>query len=236
MRHFLTRLIFLLVVINSNGQEFKETINTLTEKEKSEGWQLLFDGISLDNWKVFNGGAVTGWKIKDGILYNSGKGSDHSEDIITKQKFSDFILTLDWQISAQSNSGIFYRVEEGLTDAIYKSGPEYQLLDDEGWQRPLNPDQYSGANYAMHVPVDAKVKPLGEWNQTKIVVQGSHAEHWLNGTKVVEYEFWSDDWTARKNQGKWKDEPYYGGAKEGRIGLQDHGGQTMFRNIKIKGL
>ena len=135
IRLVLTLLIFLLIGTICNGQERKDRINTLTEKEKAEGWQLLFDGSSFDNWKVFNGGEVKGWKVVEGVLYNSGNGRDHGGDIITKEKFSDFILTLEWKINEKSNSGIFYRVEEGLTDAIYKSGPEYQLLDDKGWGR-----------------------------------------------------------------------------------------------------
>lgn len=218
------------------NQYNNKMINTLTRQEKDEGWQLLFDGSSLDNWKIFNDGKVMGWKVKDGVLYNSGVGSDHGGDIITDAKFSDFILELEWKISEKSNSGIFYHVEEGLTDAIYQSGPEYQLLDDKGWPTPLNPDQYTGANYAMHAPINSKVKPTGQWNHTKIVVKGAHVEHWLNGSKVVKYQLWNNDWEARKNKSKWKDEPYYGKAEEGHIGLQDHGGLTMFRNIKLKKL
>ena len=214
----------------------KEQINVLTPEEKAEGWQLLFDGKSLDNWKKFNDGEVQGWKIVDGILENSGVGSDHGGDIITKKNFKDFILTLEWKISPKSNSGVFYHVQENVVDAIYKSGPEYQLIDGKGWPDPLHDYQYSGAAYAMYPPQNAQVKPVGEWNFTKIVVKGPHVEHWLNGRKVVEYELWSEDWLKRKSEGKWKDEPYYGMAKEGHIGLQDHGGLTSFRNIKIKEL
>lgn len=223
-----------LSLLISCSQPAKKKINTLTRQEKEEGWQLLFDGKTLDNWKLFNDGEVKGWKIVDGVLRNSGKGSDHGGDIITKKNFRNFILTLEWKIDPQSNSGIFYHVQEGVTDAIYKSGPEYQLIDGKGWPDPLHPEQYTGADYAMYAPRQAEVKPVGEWNFTKIVVNGPHVEHWLNGKKVVEYELWSDDWKMRKSKSKWKDDPYYGIAKEGAIGLQDHGGLTQFRNIKIK--
>jgi hypothetical protein len=190
----------------------------------------------MDNWKTFNGGEVTGWKIIDGILHNSGVGSDYGGDIITKKQYTNFEVYLEWKIAPESNSGVFIRVQEGLCDAIYESGAEYQLIDDKGWPNKLNANQYSGANYAMHKPKNATVKPLNEWNSTHIVVNDSHVEHWLNGIKVVEYELWSDDWKARKAACKWAEKTHYGTAKSGHIGLQDHGGLTHFRNIKIKEL
>ncbi len=229
-----TIAIIFMIQLAGCTQQLKDEINTLTQKEKDEGWKLLFNGNTIDNWKIYNGGEVTGWIIKNGNLQNSGEGSDHGGDIITKEEFKNFVLTVEWKISEKSNSGIFFHVEEETVDAIYKSGSEYQLLDDKGWPDPLNKDQYSGANYAMYAPTDAEVKPIGEWNFTKILVNETHVEHWLNGKKVVEYELWSDDWIVQKSKGKWKDEPNYGMAKEGHIGLQDHGGLTKFRNIKIK--
>ena len=211
-------------------------INTLSEKEKQQGWELLFDGKSLNKWKTFNGGEVTGWKIVDGIMHNSGVGSDHGGDIVTKEEFQNFELCLEWKIAPESNSGIFIHVQEGITDAIYESGPEYQLIDDKGWPTKLKDSQYSGANYDMHAPVGAEVVPIDEWNKTRILVNGPHVEHWLNGNKVVEYELWSKEWKELKENSKWKDKPYYGISKKGYIGLQDHGGLTMFRNIKIRKL
>lgn len=213
-----------------------KNLNTLTNKEKQEGWELLFDGKSFDGWKTFNGGEVTGWEIIDGELHNSGVGSDHGGDIITKKQFENFELVLEWKIAPASYSGVFFHVQEGITDAIYESGPEYQLMVDKGWPDPLDDDQLSGANYAMHAPKNAKVKPLDEWNSIRLVVKNPHVEHWLNGKKVVEYDLWSDEWHAAKAAGKWADTPHYGEAKKGHIGLQDHGGLTMFRNIKIREL
>lgn len=229
-------LLILMASFLSCSKEQKEKLNTLTKKEKQEGWELLFDGKSLDNWKMFNGGEVTGWKIVDGILENSGVGSDHGGDIITKKQYGNFELYLEWRVTPESNSGIFYHVQEGITDAIYESGPEYQLIDDKGWPDKLEAYQYSGSNYAMNEPKDAEVVPVDEWNTTRIVVKNPHVEHWLNGKKVVEYDLWSDEWKAHKAKGKWKDAPHYGEAKEGHIGLQDHGGLTMFRNFKIREL
>lgn len=230
-------LAFLGLLSVSTGCSPKDSpINTLTKKEIAEGWELLFDGVSLNNWKTFNGGEVTGWRIIDGILHNSGVGSDHGGDIITKKEYQNFELYLEWKVAPESNSGIFFHCQEGIVNAIYESGPEYQLIDDKGWPTKLKDTQYSGANYDMHAPQNAEVAPLGEWNKTRLLVNGSHVEHWLNGRKVVEYELWSDDWKALKENSKWKEMPHYGAAKKGHIGLQDHGGLCMFRNIKIREL
>ncbi len=211
--------------------------NTLTKSEEKDGWQLLFDGQSTNGWRFFKGGKIEGWKVVDGVLYNSGKGSDHGGDIITDETFKDFELSLEWKIDSLSNSGIFYHVQElDSIHAIYESGPEYQLRDDVNARSTSLRSQYSGANYSMDEPIGAKVRQLGQWNETRIKVKGPHVEHWLNGVKVVEYELWTEDWLQHKNNGKWRNYPYYGMAKDGYIGLQDHGGLTQFRNIKIRKL
>lgn len=232
MRRIFVFLTVSIFCFNVFGQSVD--INTLTEKEKKEGWQLLFNGKNLDGWKTFQGKEISGWKVIDGVLNNSGVGSDHGGDIVTKARYQNFELYLEWKIAPQSNSGVFYHVNEKIGKAIYESGPEYQLLDDKGWPDKLHDDQYSGANYGMNPPVKSAVKPAGEWNQTRIVVDGTHVEHYLNGVKVVDYTLWDDAWKALKENGKWKDYPYYGLAKKGNIGLQDHGGLAQFRNIKIR--
>ncbi len=232
-RYILLSTILLFIVFATKAQEKK--INTLSEKEKQEGWELLFDGKTLNGWHTYGKkDTVIGWRVIDGVLYNSGKGSDHGGDIVTDRKFKNFELYIEWRIDYQSNSGIFYHVNEEAEDAIYKTGPEYQLLDDKNWPDKLKAYQYTGANYAMNAPVGAEVKPLDQYNVTRIIVNGPHVEHWLNGVKVVEYELWTKEWEKNKMNGKWKDFPNYGIFKTGNIGLQDHGGLTRFRNIKIK--
>ncbi len=223
-------------LISFSSADKETTMNSLSKTEVREGWELLFDGKSMDKWKMFNGGEVTGWTVVNGEMHNSGEGSDHGGDIVTKKEYENFELTLEWKIYPKSNSGIFYHVQEGVTKAIYESGPEYQLVDEKGWPDPLEKYQYTGSNYAMQAPQGAEVAPVGEWNTTRIVVRNPHVEHWLNGKKVVEYDLWTDEWKAEKQAGKWKDCPYYGMAKKGHIGLQDHGGLTVFRNIKIREL
>ena len=170
-------------------------------------------------------------------MYNSGIGSDYGGDIITNGIYKDFELSLEWKINPSSNSGIFYHVEElDSITKIYESAPEYQLLDDIGAKGEVSPLQLSGANYGMNAPQNVVLEPLGGWNKSRIIVKGDHVEHWLNGVKVVEYQWWSQDWQERKKNGKWKDYLYYGAGIEGHIGLQDHGGLTGFRNIKIRRL
>ncbi|MFZ5429152.1 MAG: 3-keto-disaccharide hydrolase [Bacteroidota bacterium] len=236
------RKIFLILatavfMASCGSQAPKEpAINTLTAAEVADGWQLLFNGNDLNNWKIYNGGDVTGWKIVDGVLHNSGVGSDHGGDIITREQYQSFELYLEWMVDTASNSGIFFNVVENVAPALYQSGPEYQLIDDYNWPGELDAKQMSGANYDMHAPVGAEVLGLDEWNKTRLIVNGPKVQHWLNGVKVVEYELWSDDWYKRKDNSKWKNETFYGAATQGHIGLQDHGGLTMFRNIKIRKL
>ncbi len=212
-------------------------MNTLTPEEKAAGWELLFNGKDFTGWEKYNGGEVTGWKVVNGILYNSGVGSDHGGDIITvKKDYKDFELYLEWKVDPKSNSGVFYHALNGF-DRIYKSGIEYQLIDGLGWPGKIHADQHSGALYAMYAPTDTTTeKPAGVWNKTRIVVKGPHVEHWLNGVKVVDCEMWSKDWYDRKAKSKWKNVKEWGEAKEGGIGLQDHGGLTQFRNFKIRRL
>lgn len=236
IQYFLT----CIIVIGTSCHGIAQQNNTLTEAEKKAGWELLFDGKSTNGWRFYKDGEIKGWKVVDGVLYNSGIGSDHGGDIITLEKFKDFELSLEWKVEHGSNSGIFYHVQElDSVHAIYESGPEYQLTDDINDADPkyqTEDTQFTGANYAMNAPIGAKVKPIGEWNITRILIKGSHVEHWLNGVKVVEYELWTPEWLQRKNNCKWKECPSYGIAKEGFIGLQDHGGLTGFRNIKIRRL
>jgi len=234
MKKLLVLFFAIIAFTTASAQNSKP--NTLTKEEKKEGWQLLFKGKDLEGWEKYTGEKVTGWKVIDGVLNNSGSGSaaDQGGDIVTKKKYANFELTLEWKIAPQSNSGIFYHVDQKAGKTMPESAPEYQLLDDKGWPDKLHDDQYTGANYAMNAPQNAAVKPVNEWNQTTIIVDGAHVQHFLNGVKVVDYQLWDADWLARKAKGKWKDYPAYGLAKKGNIGLQDHGGLTQFRNIKIK--
>ena len=212
--------------------------NSLTAAEKKDDWKLLFDGKSLDGWRMYQQKPADCWGVKEGILYCKGSKTDKSDlraDIVTTEKYENFELSIDWKIAPAGNSGIMYHVTED-NNAAYLSGPEYQLIDDEGFLEKLEDWQKTGADYAMYTTTSRPTKPVGEFNTTKIVVNGAHREHWLNGVKVLEFEAWTDDWNNRKTTGKWKDTPGYGMAKTGHICLQDHGSGVWFKNIKIRKL
>ena len=217
-----------------------QTQNTLTPAERTAGWRLLFDGKTTAGWHPFGMDAsvtpstANGWDVSDGTLVALGRGTETTTDIVTNEDYASFELLVDWKLAPQANSGIFFHVVEQGQKQIYATGPEYQLIDDDGWKGPLEKWQQTGANYAMHAPLAKAARPVGEWNQTRIVVNGDHVEHWLNGVKTSDYRLWTPEWRALKTNGKWKDYPAYGEAKQGKLGLQNHGNMSWFRNIKIR--
>jgi hypothetical protein len=223
---------------SENRAAMEPVANTLTEAEKTAGWKLLFNGTSLDGWRIYKGKESNTWGVVDGTLHCTGSTTDKSDmrgDLITNDQYENFELETDWKIAPQGNSGILYLVTEEY-DAPYMSGPEYQLIDDENFPEKLEDWQKSGANYAMNPPSKLAARPVGEWNHTKIVVNKGHVEHWLNGEKVVDTEMWTDEWQKNKTTGKWKDYKGYGVAKKGHICVQDHGSEIWFKNFKIREL
>jgi hypothetical protein len=208
--------------------------NTLTEKEKKEGWKLLFDGKTTKGWRRFKGkGMPDKWKVADGVLGFYPDDGKNGGDIVTTDKYANFELVLDWKISEGGNSGLMYRVSE-TEGAPYMTGPEYQLLDNAKHSDGKNPKTSAASCYALYAPSKDMTKPIGEWNRTRLVVNGNHVEHWLNGKKVVEYELGSDDWQKRVKASKFKDMAKFGKETKGHIDLQDHGNRVEFRNIKIR--
>lgn len=208
--------------------------NMLTDDEKAAGWQLLFDGSSTDGWRTYGQPGVTGWTIEEGVLMTAGGNGD----IMTEQQFENYELSLEWKISEGGNSGIIYNVVEDTAkySTTYATGPEYQLIDDEGYDAELTATQVSGSNYDMHPPSEKAAKGPGEFNTARIIVNQGKVEHWLNGVKVVSYELWTPEWKEMVQQSKWKDFPGYGIGQKGHIALQDHGDEVAFRNIKIREL
>ena len=196
------------------------------------GWRPLFDGKTTAGWRGFKKKEMpAGWSVIDGALTRGGKAGD----IVSIDQFGDFELTLEWKIAPGANSGLFYRVVE-TPDAgpMWQVAPEYQLIDDRGYKGPLKDTQKTAANYDLHPPGRDATKPAGEWNTTRIVVNGSHVEHWLNGAQIVTYELWTDEWKALVAESKFKDHPEYARARRGHIGIQDHGDRAAFKNIRIR--
>ena len=196
-------------------------------------WTTLFDGHGTDAWRGYKQETMpAGWTVVGDTLTKTGE----SNDIVTKGEYGDFELTLDWKLSPGGNAGIFYRGNEN-NERIYWSGPEYQLLDDARHPDGRSRLTAAGAAYGLYPSPAGVVKPAGEWNSTRIIAKGAHVEHWLNGTKLLEYELWSPDWEAKVRAskfGEWKD---YGRAARGHIGIQgDHDGTLSLRDIRIREL
>jgi hypothetical protein len=226
---------------DSKTEAGSDSTPTAATEPASEGeWIELFDGKSLAGWHGFNKtGTVPNWTVEDGALVCLGAAQDaHGGDIVSDRKFEDFELTWDWKVDKGSNSGVMYHVvEDPKYKAPYETGPEYQIIDDIGFPEKLEPWQQAGADYAMNVANEKKkLKPVGEWNSSKIVYDKGHVEHWLNGEKIVEFEVNSPEWKKEKAEGKWKDYPDYASAQTGAIALQDHGNKAYFKNIRIKEL
>ena len=206
------------------------TLNALTTAERAAGWRLLFDGKTTAGWRGWKMDSMpSGWQVVDGTL----KRVKPAADIITTDKFRNFELSLEWNIAKNGNSGIFYRASED-DDAIYWSAPEMQVLDDAGHPDGQSRLTAAGADYGLYPSPAGVVKPAGQWNQVRIVVNGKHVEHWLNGVKVVEYELGSPDWEAKVKASKFASHAHYGRNAEGYIGLQEHEYPVAFRNIKIR--
>ncbi len=220
----------LAAVVGLEAATAQEVMNALSPAEQAAGWRLLFDGKTVDAWRGYHKDSVpSGWQVVNGALTRVAEAGD----IITRDQFANFELTLDWKISSGGNSGIMYRVTEEY-DYTYKSGPEMQVLDDAKHADAKSRLTAAGSCYGLYPSPAGIVKPAGEWNHVQILVNGNHVEQWLNGKKVVEYELGSPDWEKRVKQSKFAEWPNFGRAKTGHIALQDHGDWVAYRNIKIR--
>ena len=210
----------------------RPAMNSLTPAEQAAGWRLLFDGRTLGAWRGFKqAGMPEGWSIVDGALTRVGRGGD----IITRDQFGSFELSLEWRVASGGNSGIMYRVTE-QAGATYETGPEMQVLDDARHADGKSRLTSAGALYGLYPAPEGAVKPAGQWNSARIMVSGNQVEHWLNGVKTVEYELQSPEWAEKVAASKFNQWPGYGRAARGHIALQDHGDLVSFRNIKIRTL
>jgi len=263
MKKLLSGSIFLLVIVacNNNSDSEKTTTtdssagkkestanvstdNTLSDAEKSEGWQLLFDGQTTKGWHKY-GGAPAGaaWKVADGILYlDTSSKKDwqtaNGGDIVTDNEYENFDLKLDWKISKAGNSGIIFLVNEDTMKFkhTFESGPEMQVVDNE-----LHPDgklvkHQAGDLYDLISCSKKTVKPAEEWNQAEIKLLNGKLDLYLNGENVVSTTLWDDNWKKMVAGSKFKEWPGFGTFKKGKLCLQDHGNLVSFRNIRVRTL
>jgi hypothetical protein len=216
-------LVFILAIVCSP---------TLAKKGK---WKVLFDGKSTDAWRGFRQDSFPGkvWKVEDGTLRTIVGGE--SRDIVTREKYGDFELKLEWKISPGGNSGIIYLVSEDF-DQTYQTGPEMQVLDDAKHADGKNPKTSAGALYALIAPVNKVLKPVGGWNKVRIIVHNGHVEHWLNGKKVLAYDLGSEQLKPLIGASKFKEFPRFAQNREGHIALQYHGDEVWYRKIRIRSL
>lgn len=237
-------------------QSCRAPLNTLSAREKAAGWQLLWDGKTTAGWRSPKGDYFPSqsWKIQDGILtVDPGLTNGEAEaqaggDIITRERYSNFELQADFKMSKGCNSGIKIFVQPNVSpiDKITGKpatvgsaiGLEYQILDDVNHpdaKLGRNGDRKLGALYDL-IPCDPNkpVNPMGEWNHARIVSRGSHVEHWLNGTKILEYDRSSPEFHQAVELSKFKNIPDFGVWPDGHILLQEHGSQVSFRNVKIR--
>jgi hypothetical protein len=229
----------------------QDAVNTLSDAEQKAGWKLLFDGKTLTSWRGYRDPAAPiKWTIENSCLKNvkgNGRPETGGGEILTVDEFTDFDFRFEWRIAPGGNSGIIYFVKERQhapgpkmfrgDDGTGPVGHEYQLLDDERHPDAKEPTHRAGALYALIAPNASKrLKPAGEFNQSRILVQGKHVEHWLNGAKILEYELESPALRSLIAASKYKDLPGFGTKFKTRIQIQDHGDEIWFRNLKIRPL
>lgn len=216
-----------------------DSVNVLSSDEQADGWELLFAGGSLDDWKGYRTDSLPAkWIVDDNAIHYDPDEPGSGGDLVTREEYGSFELSFDWKISECGNSGVIYLASESEDyEQLWNTGPEYQILDNT-----CHPDAEEGAhrhaasNYDVNAPSEDVTRPAGEWNEGRIIVDSTRVEHWLNGQKVVEYELGSEEWQQRISESKWTDYPDYGTMREGRIALQDHGDPVWFRRIMIREL
>lgn len=237
-------LVLLLAAVLFAGTAFAQ-VNQLSKKEKKEGWVLLFNGKDFTGWRQCNGTAMpANWVIEEDamkVLIGEGKqpGQGANGDILfSDKKFKNFELTIDWKASKMANSGIFYYVREVPGKPIYYAAPEIQVLDNADATDNKVASHLAGSLYDIIAADPKTIHPAGKWNTCVIKVKDGAATITMNGTEVVKYTHWTPEWDKMVANSKFKSFEGWteGIAKEGYIGLQDHGYPVWFRNIKIREL
>lgn len=232
-------LIILVAVLFSSFDSPQTNHNTSASSNK--GWQKLFDGKSTSGWHTYGKQqAGAAWKVDDGALYLDAKNKtkETGGDLVTNEEFSNFHLKLEWKISKNGNSGIIFFVNEDLSKypASYNTGPEMQVLDNDGHADGKINKHRAGDLYDLIASSSEPVKPVGQWNKVEIVANNGKLDFFMNGIKVVSTTMWDDQWKKMVAGSKFKTMPGFSIYKSGKIALQDHGDEVWYRNIEIKRL
>jgi hypothetical protein len=229
---------------NDNSKNEAMKADSTSVDQKADEWITLFDGKTTNGWHKYGGGPVgSAWKIADGILYLDSTEKEDGKiknggDITTDEEFENFDLKLEWKISKGGNSGIIFCVHEDTAKykKPYETGPEMQVLDNEGHKDGKNTKHRAGDLYDLISCSKETVKPVGEWNQVEIKLLNGKLDFFLNGENVVSTTMWDDSWNKMVANSKFKTMPGFGTIKKGRIDLQDHDCLVWYRNIMIKKL
>ncbi|WP_104381224.1 DUF1080 domain-containing protein [Sphingobacterium sp. HMA12] len=236
-KNLLFSCISMSAMLISCDQEISQP-NTLSEKEKTEGWQLLFDGKSLDKWHVYNQtGTNPAWVIKDGILYCDPNNQSNRGDLVSNETYQNYEFQFDWKLEKEGNSGVFINVQEKPDiNATWQSGPEYQLLEDSHADFSI-PQKKAGCLYTFLPQQNfVNTKTKAEWNTSRIIQKDGKVTFVLNNKITAEMDFNSDKWKSMVQQSHFKDFPEFGKNTSGKIALQDWSRGVSFRNLKIKAL
>jgi hypothetical protein len=219
-----------------NGVLFAQE-NSLSDQEKKEGWKLLFDGSSTKGWHEYGKKtAGTAWKTDNGTLHLDATDTTGA-DLVTNDEYANYDLKLEWKISKNGNSGIIFDVKElPQYDESYKTGPEMQVLDNDGHSDGKIKKHRAGDLYDLISSSSEPVKAVGEWNQAEIKLNKGKLDFYLNGVNVVSTTMWDENWRKLVKGSKFKSMPGFSKYKTGRIALQDHGNEVWFRNVKIRKL
>jgi 3-keto-disaccharide hydrolase len=237
--------LFIAIVACSCNSSKKTTSNNAETNQMSndQQWQSLFDGKTTKGWHKYGGGAVgAAWKVADGNLYLDTTAKkdwqiDNGGDIVTDEEFENFDFKLEWKIAKNGNSGIMFNVHEAKEYTYpWNTGPEMQVLDNDGHADGKIHKHRAGDLYDMIACSKETVKPVGEWNQVEIKSLNGKLDFYLNGTNVVSTTMWDQNWKDLIAGSKFNSMPNFGTYKKGRIALQDHGNTVWFRNIMIKKL
>jgi hypothetical protein len=238
----MNKFVLLIALLVAGTTLFAQTPNTLTRKEKRQGWKLLFDGKTTQGWHTYNRDTVgSKWQVKDGnIVFDTSKPRNGGGDLVTNKEYENFDLRLEWKVAKGSNSGVIFDIQEDKKfGATYMTGPEMQVLDNINATDNKKQNHLAGSLYDLAGDSTvSKPNPVGEWNKVRILQNKGHLTLWLNDIKTYEGQIGSEEWNKMIANSKFRAPIYANFAKvaKGKIALQEHPGASQWRNIKIREL